>query len=345
MSGPVLTTEQLRQAVKRLPRVDLAHLPTPLEEIPRFSERINGPRLFIKRDDCTGLLFGGNKTRHIEFLLADALQQGADMVVWGAGIQSNNCRQTAAACAKLGLECRLYLYKGHKPPNVQGNLLLDYLVGARVELVDTKLGPELDQLLTQKAEEFRKAGRKVYAWDRKHVNPLAAISYALCVAEIVEQLRDCDLEPGAIYASSAGATGAGLVLGKALLGLTCPLRLIAPLKWPWDTRADLAATASRAAELLGLPHRLTADDVDVSEGYIGSGYSKASPGGAEALQLLATSEGILLDPVYTAKALAALIDDVRTTKLGPNTLTVFIHTGGQAAVFAYPDEVLANYVR
>ncbi len=130
MGIPTLTTDELRRCVARLPRVDLAHLPTPLEEVPHFAEHIGGVRIFLKRDDCTGLLFGGNKTRHNEFLLADALHQGADMLVWGAGVQSNNCRQTAAGCAKLGLECRLYLSRAAHPDEVQGNLLLDHLVGA-----------------------------------------------------------------------------------------------------------------------------------------------------------------------------------------------------------------------
>ena len=160
MRPPILTTEELRRSTARLPRVDLAHLPTPLEEVPRFAERLGGVRIYIKRDDCTGLLFGGNKTRHNEFLLADALQEGADLVVWGAGVQSNNCRQTAAACAKLGLECRLYLSRASHNDDIQGNLLLDYLVGAKVEIVDAPLGPELDAIITSKAEEFREAGRK-----------------------------------------------------------------------------------------------------------------------------------------------------------------------------------------
>src|SRR5271165_7617144 len=146
MSQP-LSVDALRQVVAKLPRLDLAHLPTPLEEVPRFAERIGAGRLFIKRDDCTGLLFGGNKTRHNEFLLAEALRQGADVVVWGAGTQSNNCRQTAAACAKLGLECRLYLSRAAHNDDVQGNLLLDHLVGAQVEIVDVPIGPELDALL------------------------------------------------------------------------------------------------------------------------------------------------------------------------------------------------------
>src|SRR5947209_2995594 len=182
-----------------------AVLATPLDEVPRFSEaitrgtRASGSRVFVKRDDCTGLLFGGNKTRHNEFILADALAQGADLLVWGAGVQSNNCRQTAASCAKLGLECRLYLARTGHGEEVQGNLLLDHLVGAHVEIVDTPIGPELDALLQQRAAEWRQRGRKVYSWDRKRVRPLGAITYALCVAEIVDQLTQAGLKPTAIY--------------------------------------------------------------------------------------------------------------------------------------------------
>src|SRR5436305_8789185 len=159
MSIPVLTADEVRKCVARLPRVDLAHLPTPLEEVPRFADAIGAGRVFVKRDDCTGLLFGGNKTRHNELLMADALKRGCDLVVWGAGVQSNNCRQTAAACAKLGLECRLYLSRAAHHDEVQGNLLLDYLVGAKVEIVDEPIGPALDDLMLAKAEQFRAAGR------------------------------------------------------------------------------------------------------------------------------------------------------------------------------------------
>src|SRR5881296_4427902 len=158
MDFPVLTTDELRRCVAGLPRVDLAHLPTPLEEAPRFAERLGGPRIFIKRDDCTGLLFGGYKTRHNEFLLAEALKQKADVLVWGAGVQSNNCRQTAAACNKLGLECHLYLTRASHNDDIQGNLLLDHLMGAQVHIIDTPLGPELDDLLLAKAADLERAG-------------------------------------------------------------------------------------------------------------------------------------------------------------------------------------------
>jgi 1-aminocyclopropane-1-carboxylate deaminase/D-cysteine desulfhydrase-like pyridoxal-dependent ACC family enzyme len=341
MSFPVLTTDELRRCVARLPRVDLAHLPTPLEEVPRFAERVGAARIFLKRDDCTGLLFGGNKTRHNEFLLADALLQGADMIVWGAGVQSNNCRQTAAACAKLGLDCYLYLSRATHNDDVQGNLLLDYLMGAKVEIIDAPLGPELDALLLARAEEFRAAGRRPYAWDRVRGRPLAAVSYTLCMAEILDDLRALGLGTAAIYVAAAGATGAGLALGRAVLGLQGRVRLICPIKWPWDVRADTAEVANHTAALLGLPHRLSAADIDSSEDYIGPGYGKLTPGGREAMDLLARSEGVLLDPVYTAKAMAALIDDVRRRRVTPGDIIVFVHTGGTPAVFAYRDELMA----
>jgi 1-aminocyclopropane-1-carboxylate deaminase/D-cysteine desulfhydrase-like pyridoxal-dependent ACC family enzyme len=341
MTFPNLTPDELRRHVARLPRVDLAHLPTPLEEVPRFAERIGGARVLIKRDDCTGLLFGGNKTRHNEFLLADALHRGCDLVVWGAGVQSNNCRQTAAACAKLGLECRLYLTRATHNDDIQGNLLLDHLMGAKVEIIDVAMGPELNAFLLARAEEFRRAGRKPYVWERNSGQPLAAVSYTLCLAEIVEELRALELEPAAIYASAAGATGAGLALGRSVFGLSAPVRLICPIRWPWDVREDMAQVANQAAVLLGLPHRLSAKDIEASEDYIGPSYGQITPEGWEALRLLARSEGILLDPVYTSKAMAALIADVRQQRVAPGKVVVFVHTGGTPAVFAYRDELMA----
>jgi 1-aminocyclopropane-1-carboxylate deaminase/D-cysteine desulfhydrase-like pyridoxal-dependent ACC family enzyme len=341
MSTPVLTPAQVRQAVERLPRVRLAHLPTPLEEAPRFSQALRGPRVFLKRDDCTGLLLGGNKARQNEFIFGDARAQGADMFVWGFAEQSNNTRQTAAACAKLGLECRLYLSRGRTGGKPQGNLLLDYLVGARVELVNTKMGPEHNAYLAARAAEFRAAGRKPYCYDRDHCQPVAAVGYVLALAEMMEQFQAQRLEPAAVYVCSAGPTGAGLALGKALLGLRCPVRLISPIVWPWNVPENLATVANRAAELLGLPHRLTPADLDYTEEHIGEGYAVATPGSNEAIKLLATREGVLLDPVYSAKAMAGLIADVRRGRFKSGETVVFVHTGGTPAVFALADEVFA----
>jgi 1-aminocyclopropane-1-carboxylate deaminase/D-cysteine desulfhydrase-like pyridoxal-dependent ACC family enzyme len=335
-----MSTEQLARHIERVPRVRLGHLPTPLEELRQFSIAMDGPRIFIKRDDCTGLAFGGNKTRHNEFLLADALEKGADMVVWGAGVQSNNCRQTMAACAKFGLDCHLVLSRATGHEKVEGNLLIDHLLGASYEIVDARLGPELDDVITERASQFRAKGRKVYGWDRKVLKQIAAVSYVQCMVELADQLTEQQIDPVAVYVCSGSSTGAGLALGKVALGLTYPIRSILPLHWPWDTQEDLARIANDTAELLGLTVRLRAQDVDVRDGYVGPGYGLPSVGGMEAISLLARTEAILLDPVYTGKAMAALIDHVREGWYASDQAIVFVHTGGTPALFAYRDELL-----
>jgi D-cysteine desulfhydrase family pyridoxal phosphate-dependent enzyme len=336
------TAAQLREFLDRLPRFSLAHLPTPLEHLPRFSESLDGPRIWIKRDDCTGLAFGGNKTRHNEFLIADALEKGADTLVWGAGIQSNNCRQTAAACAKAGLDCHLVLGRGKPaegPDAVQGNLLLDHLVGASIEIVDDDVGPGVDAKIAQAAARFREQGRKVYEFDRKTVKPLAAISYVVCVLEILEQAAEADFVPDAVYICSSGSTGAGLSLAAVALGQTFPVRHITPIVWPWDTQADMARIANEAAERLGITTHLQPDDVDVTEDYVGPAYGALTPGCLEAITLLARTEGILLDPSYSGKAMAGLIDHLRQDRLRGAQNIVFVHTGGTPALFAYNEQL------
>jgi len=223
---------------------------------------------------------------------------------------------------------------------MQGNLLLDHLMGAHVELVDPPLGPDLDNLLLAKAEEYRRAGRRPFVWDRITGRPLAAVSYALCLAEILDQARGQGIEPTLVYCAAAGATGAGLALGKAVLGWQGRVRLLCPIRWPRDTPADIADVANHCAALLHLPHRLTAADIDVRTDYVGPAYGAVTPQAREALDLLARTEGVLLDPVYTAKALAGLIDDVRQGRTRRDDVAVFIHTGGTPAVFAYRDELL-----
>ena len=340
-----LTIEQLQRRVSQLPRTRLAHLPTPLEHLPRFSRALGGPEIYIKRDDCTGLAFGGNKTRHNEFLIADALAQQADMFVWGAGVQSNNCRQTAAACAKVGLDCHLVLGRGKSadgPDAVQGNLLVDHLVGADYRIVDEMVGADLDACIEQAAEEFRAQGRRVYAWDRDTVKPLAAVSYILCMSEIVEQSLEQDIEPSAVYVCSAGSTGSGLALGSTALGTDVPVKSICPIEWDWDTQADMARIANQAAELIGIDHRLDRAELDITFDYIGPGYGQASPDGLEAIALLARTEGILLDPIYSGKAMAGLIGHIRDGRLEKHETVVFVHTGGTPALFAYNDDLVGG---
>ncbi|MDB5387003.1 MAG: cuyA [Planctomycetaceae bacterium] len=338
------TTTDLRERIDQLPRYSLCHLPTPLEFLPRFSESLGGPQIYIKRDDCTGLACGGNKARHNEFLIGDALEKEADIVVWGAGVQSNNCRQTAAACAKAGLDCHLILGRGGRatgPDLVQGNLLLDQLVGAYIEIVDEKIGPELDEKIAAQAGIYARQGRRPYMWDPAIVKPLAAISYAECLIEILEQTNATDWMPSAVYLSSAGSTGAGVALGQYALGYMGKVRCIAPMDWPWDTRTDLARIANSGAELLGLETRLSAADIDITFEHIAPGYGLVSERCLEAISLLARTEGILLDPIYTGKAMAGLIHDIRRGELTADDTVVFIHTGGTPALFAYA-EVLAQ---
>jgi 1-aminocyclopropane-1-carboxylate deaminase/D-cysteine desulfhydrase-like pyridoxal-dependent ACC family enzyme len=326
----------------------LAHLPTPLEEAPRFAKALGGPRVFIKRDDATGLVFGGNKTRHNEFLIADALAGGADLFVWGAGVQSNNCRQTAAACARAGLDCHLVLGRGRPadgPDEVQGNLLLDHLLGASYEIVEEPVGARLDERIARRAAEFRAAGRHPYSWDRHTVKPLAAVSYVLCLVEIIEQAAAAGIAPAAVYVCSAGSTGSGLALAAAALGVNLPVRSIAPIRWDWDTHADMARIANEAAALISLETRLERADIGLSHDQIGPGYGLVSEAGLEAITLLARTEGLLLDPVYSGKAMAGLIADIRSGRFAADEAVVFIHTGGTPALFAYNRELAERIAR
>lgn len=331
-----ITTVELRQAIDRVPRFALAHLPTPLEPLRNLSRELGGPTIWIKRDDCTGLAFGGNKTRHNEFLLGAAIADGADYFVWGAGAQSNNCRQTVAACRKAGIPIHLVLSRAHLDGSVetQGNLLLDHLMGASIEFVDAPVGPELDAIIDNRAKQLRDKGYRPFFWNRNPVVQIAAISYVECAVEIAEQCRHEEVTPAAIYVSSCGSTGSGLALGTAALGMKAPVRNIAPLTWPWDTATDMAEVACDAAARLKLPYRLAAADVDLTEDYIAPGYGTPGPDCLEAVRLVAQTEAILLDPIYSGKAMAGLIDHIRRGDFSREDNVVFVHTGGTPVLFA-----------
>jgi 1-aminocyclopropane-1-carboxylate deaminase/D-cysteine desulfhydrase-like pyridoxal-dependent ACC family enzyme len=336
-----MNSAQLRARIDAIPRYPLAHRPTPLEPLQRFSQTIGGPAIYIKRDDCTGLAFGGNKARHNEFILAEAQRQGADLFVWGGGVQSNNCRQTAAACAKAGIDCHLVLTRGksgNEPIPLQGNFLLDHLVGASYELVHDSFGEALERRIAEVAARFQSQGRKVFRWNRQVVTPLAAVSYVECLIEIIEQSQALGFVPDAIYVSSSGSTGAGLTLGARALDHGFPVKNVAYVQWEWDTPTDMAAIANKTAALLGLATRLSSADIDVTFDHIAPGYGQLSAECVEAISLLARTEGVFLDPTYTGKAMAALVHDVRRKKFPAEARIVFVHTGGAPALFAYGDE-------
>jgi 1-aminocyclopropane-1-carboxylate deaminase/D-cysteine desulfhydrase-like pyridoxal-dependent ACC family enzyme len=331
--------EQIRLALARRPRVPLAVLPTPLEPLPRLTAHLDGPRLLVKRDDLTGLAFGGNKTRQLEFVLGDLLRQDPDVFVTGANIQSNWCRQAAAAAAKLGIPLVLVL-RNTDMQEVQGNALLDVWLGADVRYVDepdmTRMpehrGAVMDELLAQ--------GKRAV-----HIDPrsaLNALGYLEMAVELDEQCEAQGIEPSHLWLAAAGPTYSGLLLGARLLGWTGQLVGVAPLEWTDTTvEARIADTANEAARLLGLEVRIAASDVCILHDYIGAGYAKTTSEGLAAMRLAARADALLLDPVYTGKALAGLIDQTRLGRLDRNDTVIFVHTGGVPASFAYRDAIVA----
>ena len=334
-----LTTGALRQAIARLPRRRFAHLPTPLEELPRFSEAV-GARIYIKRDDCTGLAFGGNKTRQLEFTVADALAQGCDTLVQGAAAQSNHCRQAAAAAALCGLECHLVLTRdAHSQPE-QGNLLLDTLLGAQVHWYDGVLGEGMEAAKRELTERLRAQGKKPYALVPPRAHALGAVAHANAICELVEQLEGRGLRADWYYVCSSGATQAGCVLGARALGDPFRVAGIAPIEWQGGNPAKMADIANRAASLLDLGLQFSPDDIVNDAGYVGPAYGVVTPAGLEAVRLLARTEGIITEPVYTGKALAGLIDHVRQGRIARDAVVVFVHTGGTPALFAYREELV-----
>ena len=330
----------LIQKVLQIPQVDLGHFPTPLEECPRLSEALKGPRIFIKREDCSGLAFGGNKVRQLTFTLGDAVAQGADTIVHGAASQSNHCRQAAAACGKLGLNCYLRLARDHKSIP-QGNLLLSKLAGVDVEIVDAPFGPELDVVKYELAKKLESEGMTPYVVAGPRSTMLAAVAFTWCIAEISRQQEQLGIDADWIYTASVGGTQAGLVLGTKTLGLKMKPFGIAPIVWE-NKLERLSTAANDAADLLGVDTRVTEADIQNTDDYIGEAYGYLTPECIDALKLVAKTEGIFLDPVYTAKAMACLIDHIQKGKLGRDDTVIFLHTGGTPALFAYHEELVAD---
>jgi len=332
----LVTRKELREKINRIPQVNLGHFPTPLEDCPRLSEALGGPRILMKREDCSGLAFGGNKVRQLTFTIGEAVHQGADTIVHGAASQSNHCRQAAAAAARLGLKCYLRLSRDKKSI-VQGNLLLDYIAGAQIELVDPPLGPELDAIKYALAEELKAEGLKPYVIAAPRSTALATVAFAWCITEIHEQQESMGIEADWIYAGSAGGTQAGLILGSKALGMKLKPVGIAPIYW--DDRVErVRIAANDAAEILKLDLQIADDEVENTDAYVGEAYGVVTPECIAALKLVAQTEGIFLDPSYTSKAFAGLIDHIRQGRISSDETVIFLHTGGTPALFAYNEE-------
>ena len=321
-------------------RFRLAHLPTPLEPMERLSQALGGPELWIKRDDQTGLAGGGNKTRKLEFLIGEARAEGARSVLTVGAVQSNHCRQTAAAAARAGLECVLVL-RGDPPPREEwtGNLLLNELLGARLWWAR---GQEPLLALEEAAEAERAAGRQPYTIPYGGSNPMGAAAYALAFEEIWDQMYVARLSfDRVVVATSSGGTQAGLIVGAKACGFEGQILGISVDKTGGQLRQTIVDLLAPTAARLGLELRLGPADVQIEDSYLGAGYAVVTAAEREAIRLMARQEGILLDPVYTGKAAAGLVGLIRKGVLGPYERVLFWHTGGTPALYAYTDELLA----
>lgn len=324
----------------RFARIRLAHLPTPLEPLPRLSEEL-GLDLWIKRDDCTGLAGGGNKTRKLEFLLGAAFEQDADTLVTQGAVQSNHVRQTAAAAAAHGLACEIILEErtGSKATDYvgNGNVLLDRLFGAKLRSVPG--GTDMVAELEKTADEVRARGGKPYVIPGGGSNPTGALGYVDCAREIVVQADEMDLEVHRIVTATGSAgTHAGLVAGLAVMGADIPVLGIG-VRAPKDRQeANVFKLAEETAALLGQPGRVTREMVVADCDYVGEGYGLIDQGVIDALTLAARLDGIVLDPVYSGKAMKGLIALARAGQFKGKTV-VFLHTGGAQGLFGYQTEI------
>ena len=311
-----------------IPRIHFAHLPTPIEELPRLSDKLGGPRILVKRDDQTGLAFGGNKTRKLEFLVAEASQQGARMLISGGALQSNHCRQTAAAAARFGFECTLVL-NGNMPEHPSANLLLDQLFGAEIVTIADRA--YRDQVLQETYDKAVAAGKKPYLVTYGGSSPTGALGYAFAMKEFMEQKVQADW---IVFGTSSGGTHAGLLLGQRVFGYkgkVLGISIDEPEEW---LKTRVSALASDASEKLGKRIDFTRADVLANEEYCRAGYGVLTDAEREAVKLFAGMEGLLLDPVYTGRAAAGMIDLIRKGLFKKDETLLFWHTGGTPALFA-----------
>lgn len=336
---------ELQAALAALPRVSLAHLPTPLDRCDRLGVELGGINLFIKRDDATGLALGGNKTRQLEYILGYALSNGHDCIIQGAASQSNHARQLAAAGAKLGLEVHLTPWLDARSSPVQGNFLLSHLYGA--ELHPIPAGSSSVEAKAALAQRLRAEGKNPYivGMGAQDALVLAAVAYIDAFVELLEQMGD-DGPPDWVFTTSQGSTQAGLLAGARILGLKTRVVGINPMGPTHEAYSPpdvIASMVLAAAQRVGYDLELEEGAVVNRTDYVGSAYGVPSPMGLAAIKRLATTEGILTDPVYSGKGFSGVIDAAQTGELKRGDKVVFVHTGGLPILFAYADEVLAGY--
>jgi len=324
--------DEIRQKIARLPRLDIALKNTPLEEMRNLAKFLGGPRLFIKRDDLTGVALGGNKLRNLEFRLAHAMQENPDTIIVGLDLQSNSARQTVGACNKLGLRTILVL-EGKKPNQVQGNLLVDYLLGADVHFATNQI--EQRKKLDLLADEVkRNGGRPHILNDNPMFDVASAVAYLETTLEIIEQLGKQQLSPHYLYMSSSGKGQAGIVLAQKLLDTSFAMHGVTATD-EFHIPSRTAAIANETSKALDLDCVVTEQDIVSFGEFVGEGYGIPHDAGNEAVRLFAQCEGIILDPIYTGKAASGMIAHIREGFFSKDDVVVFVHTGGIPAVFTW----------
>ena len=332
--------KDLSLTLAKFPKVRLGHLPTPLEPMDRLSEILGGPRLWVKRDDCTGLSSGGNKTRKLEFLMADAQSKGADTIITQGATQSNHARQTTAAAAKIGMECHILLEDrtGSNDNNyiLNGNVLLDRLHGASVS--KRSGGTDMNLEMQDFADALIEKGKKPYIIPGGGSNPIGALGYVNCARELTEQASEIGLKIDAlVHATGSAGTQAGLVTGLAAIQSSIHLLGIG-VRAPKDKQEQMVFDlAQKTADYLDTGIEIERDKVRAICDYVGAGYGLPTDGMIKAVKLLAQSEGLLFDPVYSGKGLDGLIDQIKKGYFAGMDNVVFLHTGGSAALFGYPE--------
>lgn len=320
------------------PHLRLAHLPTPLEPLPRLSKALGGPFIWAKRDDATGLALGGNKVRKLEYLLADAVARGCDMVLTIGATQSNHCRQTAAAAARIGINCEVVLEQRFpdwpEAYQVGGNRQLNELFGAQVE--ECPRGTDMDAALAQRSQYWTEQGRQPYVIPLGGSSVVGSLGYRTAAVELLRQADDADFAPREIvHATSSGGTQAGLLAGIALRRRDVPVLGISAGAPQPHLAPIVSQLAAGVLDHIGVDRTVADEQVVVDDGYVGEGYGIPTPEAQEAIAFCAQQEGLLLDPVYTGKAMAGLIDHVAQGRYSLSDHVVFLHTGGTPALFAY----------
>ncbi|MEM1402641.1 MAG: D-cysteine desulfhydrase [Pseudomonadota bacterium] len=325
----------------RFPRLHFAHLSTPLEPMNNLTRHLGGPQLWVKRDDCTGLAGGGNKTRKLEFLMAEAVQQGADTIITQGATQSNHARQTVAIASKLGLDSHILLEDrtGSKSEayNHNGNVMLDQLFGAEISRYPG--GTDMAEAMEKLAAELKEQGKAPYVIPGGGSNPVGALGYVNCALELLQQANDLSLRVDhLVHATGSAGTQAGLVAGLAATNSGIPVLGIG-VRIPQEAQEQkVFELAEATAELLGCPGAVSRNQVAANCDYVGPGYGFTTPETLEAIELFAKTESILLDPVYSGKGAAGLIDLIRKGHFGEDQNVVFLHTGGSQALFAYRED-------